>query len=40
VDSGSTVWFTAFWRNRKDQAGPATTPVQTIMQFGGLSMAA
>ena len=38
--AGSTVWFTAFWRNPKDQSGPATTPVSTKVQWGGLSMAA
>ena len=40
VASGSMVWFTAFWRNPKDQSGPATTPVSTMVQFGGLSQAA
>ncbi len=40
VASGSQVWFTAFWRNPRDQSGPATTPVSTVVQFGGLSMAA
>jgi hypothetical protein len=40
IASGATVWFTAFWRNPKDQSGPATTPVSTKVQWGGLSMAA
>lgn len=40
VPAGSTVWFTAFWFNPRLQSGPATTPVSTIMQYGGLSMAA
>ena len=40
VASGSQVWFTAFWRNPRDQSGPATTPVSTVVQLGGLSMAA
>ena len=40
VAAGSQVWFTAFWRNPKDQSGPATTPVSTFMQYGGLAQAA
>lgn len=40
VEGGSVVWFTAFWFNPRLQSGPATTPVSTFMQYGGLSMAA
>lgn len=40
VAAGSQIWFTAFWRNPKDESGPATTPVSTFMNYGGLSMAA
>ncbi len=40
VPSGSTVWFTAQWFNPRMETGPATTPVSTVVQYGGLSMAA
>lgn len=40
IASGSTVWFTAFWFNPRLESGPATTPVSTVMQYGGLSQAA
>lgn len=39
VENGAQVWFTAFWRNPRDESGPATTPVTTHIP-GGLSMAA
>ena len=25
--AGAKIWFTAFWRNRRDEAGPAAVPV-------------
>jgi len=34
---GTQVWFTAFWYNPRGQSGPATNPVSTLIQFGGLS---
>jgi len=37
--NGATVWFTAFWRNTRDEAGPPSAPVSTNIP-GGLSMAA
>lgn len=40
VPSGTKMWFTAFWRNPRDQSGPATTPISTIVQWGGMSKAA
>lgn len=40
VASGTKVWFSAFWRNAKDQSGPATTPISTVVQYGGLPKAA
>lgn len=40
VSSGTQIWFTAFWFNPRTQSGPAATPVSTIVQYGGLSMAA
>jgi len=40
IAAGSQVWFTAFWFNPRSQSGPATTPVSTFVQYGGLSMAA
>jgi hypothetical protein len=36
---GSKVWITAFWRNPRDQSGPAATPVTTNIP-GGSAMAA
>ena len=36
--SGSKVWLTAFWFNRKSESGPATTPTATIIQGGGVTM--
>jgi hypothetical protein len=29
VPAGSKVWLIAFWRNRKDQSGPAAVPAST-----------
>ena len=40
VAPGALVWFTVFWSNRKDQAGPACDPVSAYLQFGSVSMAA
>jgi hypothetical protein len=40
VPSGTKVWFTAFWRNPRDQSGPGTTPISTIVQWGGMAKAA
>lgn len=37
---GSKVWVTSFWRNSRDQSGPATTPVFTWTNNGGVSKAA
>lgn len=36
---GATVWFTAFYRNERDQSGPAADPVSTRIA-GGSAMAA
>jgi hypothetical protein len=38
--AGALVWFTAFWSNRKDQAGPACDPISTYLQLGSVSMVA
>jgi hypothetical protein len=35
VAPGAKVWFTAFWRNPRDQNGPAATPVTTNIPGGG-----
>ena len=40
VAPGALVWFTVFWSNRKDEAGPACDPVSTYLQYGSVSMAA
>jgi hypothetical protein len=40
VASGTTVWFTACWFNPRMENGPAATPMSTVVQWGGLSMAA
>jgi hypothetical protein len=40
VAPGALVWFTVFWSNRKDEAGPTCDPVSTYLQFGSVSMAA
>jgi hypothetical protein len=37
IAPGSKVWFTAFWFNPRNQSGPATSPVSTVIQFGGIS---
>jgi hypothetical protein len=37
---GAQVWLTAFWFNGRKQSGPATDPVTTYLQAGGVSMAA
>lgn len=34
VAPGAVVWLTAFWRNERDQSGPACAPVSTNVQFG------
>lgn len=39
VAAGATVWFTAFWRNARDESGPAAQPISTTLA-GGLSQAA
>lgn len=36
VPSGSKVWFTAFWFNRRSQSGPACTPMSAHVGFGGV----
>lgn len=33
--TGDTVWFTAFWKNSRDQTGPAATPVSVNLPAGG-----
>lgn len=40
VAAGSQVFLTAFWFNRRSESGPATMPVSTYIQGGGLSQAA
>ena len=40
VAAGSKVFLTSFWFNRKSESGPATMPVSTHIQGGGLSQAA
>lgn len=40
VAPGSKVWLAAFWFNPKLQSGPASSPMSTNVQFGGLSAAA
>jgi len=32
---GAKVWFTAFWRNPRDESGPAATPIGTNIAGGG-----
>ena len=39
VAAGSKVWITAYWRNPRDQSGPAATAVGTNIP-GGAAMAA
>jgi hypothetical protein len=39
IEPGAKVWFTAFWRNNRDESGPASTPVTTNIA-GGSAMAA
>lgn len=36
VGPGSKVWITAFWRNNRDESGPATTPIFTWTNNGGV----
>jgi len=38
VPAGSKVWFTAFWFNRKSESGPATNPVYSWTNNGGVSL--
>ncbi|MFN3167227.1 MAG: hypothetical protein ACE37H_09220 [Phycisphaeraceae bacterium] len=40
VAAGSKVWLTSFWFNTRAESGPATQPVSTNIQGGGLSQAA
>lgn len=40
VPAGALVWFTVFWSNRKDEAGPTSDPISTYLQYGSVSMAA
>jgi hypothetical protein len=40
VAAGSKVWLTSFWFNRRSESGPATQPISTNIQGGGLSQAA
>jgi hypothetical protein len=35
---GTKVWFTAFWRNSRDESGPACAPVFTHLQGGAPAM--
>jgi len=35
-DVNQTVWITAFWKNAKDQSGPASTPVSIMLPAGGV----
>lgn len=37
VAPGSKVFFTSFWRNNRDESGPATPPVSTNVQGGSVS---
>lgn len=34
VAPGAVVWLTAFWRNERDQSGPACAAISTNIQFG------
>ena len=34
-ETGDTAWITAFWRNGKDQAGPACRPISVNLPAGG-----
>ncbi|HWB21090.1 MAG TPA: hypothetical protein VG711_12365, partial [Phycisphaerales bacterium] len=36
VQPGSQVWITAYWLNAKQQHGPASSPIMTHTQFGGV----
>ena len=36
---GTRLWFTAYWRNPTDAAGPYATPVSTQINYGGLAVA-
>ncbi len=40
LPAGTKVWVTAAWVNAKLQTGPACTPVETQINYGGLSRAA
>ncbi|XAM00108.1 hypothetical protein OT109_01720 [Phycisphaeraceae bacterium D3-23] len=37
VAPGSKVFFTGFWRNNRDESGPAAAPVSTNVQGGSVS---
>ena len=37
---GTKIWLTAAWVNAKLQTGPATVPISTQINYGGLSQAA
>jgi hypothetical protein len=34
---GAQVWFTAFWRNERDEAGPASAPISTNLAGSGVA---
>jgi hypothetical protein len=36
VSPGSQVWLTAYWMNPKQEPGPASEPIMTHIQFGGV----
>ena len=40
VEPGAKVWITAYWLNPRSESGPAATPVNTFVQYGGLAQAA
>jgi len=33
---GTKVWLTAFWKNERDQSGPACAPVAVVLLGGGI----
>jgi len=34
--TGDTVWITAFWKNTRDESGPATPPISINLPAGGV----
>lgn len=40
VPPGSKVWITGFWRNNRDESGPATMPIYDWTANGGVNLAA